>query len=943
MNRLLTTLFLILFSASVTLNAQSAQGHFARIEGIVLEHGTIGTPVDYAMVSLDPSGVYTTTDSKGAFSFERVAPGKTTIKIQFVGMEAIDTTVNILPGTVHRFEFSMKIADFRLDEVVVIATQNKAGQATASNISRQAIDHMQASTLSDVLQLLPGQAMTNPSSSSANILTLRSLNPTSGNSSAVTQSNSLGTAVIIDGAQLSNNANMQTLSTTTTGNATMVGESSSYANTGVDTRTISLDNIESIEVIRGIASAEYGDMSSGAVIIKSKAGKEPLNIRFRTNPQYYGASISKGLSLGDKWGVLNLSGEYSYNNKAATESYRFYQNFTAKALWSSNLGSKFRHTTALDLIYGKDTRNLNPDDIRGKNASAATDLGLRFSSNGVLSIYKGWLSNIEYSVSGSYMDKHSWEEYLVGNGIAPHSINMINGSTITNTPGKKVYDKDGKEITNILSGSENAWTMYLPYEYFTHFDIYGKELNVTAKVKGTLFKSWGNVNNKIIGGLDFKTDGNLGRGFVYDDTTPPQRQGNYATFRPRPFNEVPFVNQFGIFLEDQFRATAGRHDMVLTAGARFDNVGGKNIITPRINAAVDIVPDLLTLKGGYGVAAKAPTALYLYPQNAYFDYLNLNTMTSENVDERLLIATTYVFNAENPDLKIQTRRTAEIGFDLKIKNRYRFSVTAYDALVNNGYMLAADPSTFHLVKFDQYQINSWTNGTPEIELANSANIFAYYSIPTNNLREHVRGIEYELDLGRFEDIRTSFYINGAYIRSSSGNSGYSFSTKENVSSNERHIGVYEKGLQTIEQELFNTTLRITHNIPRIGFVITLTTQVNWLDKAWYDIGNDEMFAHYISYKDGKMYPFDPSKKNDPEFSYLFESVASNRRDIESYRKTIFFNINVSKEIGDFLTASFYANNMFYSRPLHNSTKNPGTIYELGNQLFFGFDLKINIK
>lgn len=258
-------------------------------------------------------------------------------------------------------------------------------------------------------------------------------------------------------------------------------------------------------------------------------------------------------------------------------------------------------------------------------------------------------------------------------------------------------------------------------------------------------------------------------------------------------------------------------------------------------------------------------------------------------------------------------------------------------------MLSADLSSFHLVKFDQYKINSWNEGTPEIELDGTYNIFAYHSKPTNNHKEHVRGIEYELDLGRFESIRTSFYLNGAYTRSSSGNQGYSFSTKENVNSLERHIGVYEKGVSTIEQELFNTTFRITHNIPRIGFVITLTTQVTWLDNIWYNIGEDEMFQHYISYKDGKLYPFDPSKKSDPEFSYLFESVASNRREIEHYKKTIFFNINISKEIGNFLTASFYANNMFYSRPLHNSTKNPGSISELGNQLFFGFDLKINIK
>jgi hypothetical protein len=47
-------------------------------------------------------------------------------------------------------------------------------------------------------------------------------------------------------------------------------------------------------VIRGIPSVEYGDLTSGAVIIKSKAGKEPLNIRVKTDPRIYQASAGRG-------------------------------------------------------------------------------------------------------------------------------------------------------------------------------------------------------------------------------------------------------------------------------------------------------------------------------------------------------------------------------------------------------------------------------------------------------------------------------------------------------------------------------------------------------------------------------------------------------------------------------------------------------------------------
>lgn len=136
---------------------------------------------------------------------------------------------------------------------------------------------------------------------------------------------------------------------------------------------------------------------------------------------------------------------------------------------------------------------------------------------------------------------------------------------------------------------------------------------------------------------------------------------------------------------------------------------------------------------------------------------------------------------------------------------------------------------------------------------------------------------------------------------------------------------------------------ITHNIPKIGFVITLTANVDWKTKIWNEYGNDTMFEKYISYKDGKVYDFDPAMKEDPEFAYLFPSLSDTRFIAETYFPTVIFNFSLSKEIGNFLTASFYVNNLFNSRPLYESKKTPGSFTELGIPTFFGFDLKINIR
>ena len=91
-----------------------------------------------------------------------------------------------------------------------------------------------------------------------------------------------------------------------------------------------------------------------------------------------------------------------------------------------------------------------------------------------------------------------------------------------------------------------------------------------------------------------------------------------------------------------------------------------------------------------------------------------------------------------------------------------------------------------------------------------------------------------------------------------------------------------------------------------------------------------------------MYDFDPSLKKDEEFSYMFPTLNDNRFAVEKYFPTVLFNLNVSKEIGEMFTASFYVNNIFNSRPLYQSKYN-GEYEELGIPIFFGFEFKVSIK
>lgn len=125
---------------SLSVEAAAPKKTFA-IQGEVVSAAN-GSPVDFASVLVTPSQLYTMTDEKGVFSLKDVPAGTVTVRVQFYGMEQKDTTFTAKAGENVKLKLALKETSFRLSDVVVVATGNKAGSSTASNISRQAMDHM---------------------------------------------------------------------------------------------------------------------------------------------------------------------------------------------------------------------------------------------------------------------------------------------------------------------------------------------------------------------------------------------------------------------------------------------------------------------------------------------------------------------------------------------------------------------------------------------------------------------------------------------------------------------------------------------------------------------------------------------------------------------------------------------------------------------------------
>ena len=65
---------------------------------------------------------------------------------------------------------------------------------------------------------------------------------------------------------------------------------------------------------------------------------------------------------------------------------------------------------------------------------------------------------------------------------------------------------------------------------------------------------------------------------------------------------------------------------------------------------MEIIPEAFTIRGGWGITAKAPTALMLYPDDAYFNFNNYDYQAPDGT--RTTVATIPTMaNLKNSDLK----------------------------------------------------------------------------------------------------------------------------------------------------------------------------------------------------------------------------------------------------------------------------------------------------
>jgi hypothetical protein len=753
--RLFAVVFVLLCLESVAFCQYS-------ISGKILDKKT-GNAVEYANVMLGDREVWTRSDERGEFTMQDVAKGEALITVSCLGYAKRTFSVTVLKDTAG-IVFLLPVDNLLLEEVVISSKSQQDEMSTSYIIDRAGLDHIQMSGITDALSLLPGGRTNSEhlTTNNAQRVFLRSISGEQGNST-------FGTAVEVDGVRLSNNASMTN------------AEGSSYIY-GIDTRNIMSSNISSIEVITGVASVEYGDMSNGIVKVNTGKGKSPLRVEAMTKPNTKQLSLSKGFAL-RKAGVLNVNMERTRFISDLASPYTAYDRNTLSVNYSATVKGNNNRPLSVEAgvtgnVGGYESKK-DPDAFLD-TYTKERDNTLRAYAKLNMLMNKSWITSLEVSATANYSDKFREENTRKSSSS---SIAAIHGR------------EEGYFVATDYDANPNAPIVLIPAGYWYELRYMdNRPVDAAANVKAKWVRKFGRVVGNLMLGADFKTTGNGGRGEYYDDLR--YAASGWREFR---FDQMPWMNNVAAYAEEKLSVTLNSSSLLqATAGLRSDvtliehsDYKAVNSLSPRMNVKYTFrgkskaVVERLTLRAGWGKSVKLPSFTALYPEPAYSDKLAF--APGAMADGTIFYAYHILpyTSRYNPGLKWQYVNQTEAGVEAKLKG-VSISLSLYSSKTSNAYKQIAEYNPFTYRFTDQrslegsaipsadrqYEINRETGivrvfdrtGQRPAETLASAERHTFKTGYTYiNVSPSVRrGVEWIADFGTIRALRTSFRIDGHY-------------------------------------------------------------------------------------------------------------------------------------------------------------------------------------
>lgn len=907
-------MILLLVSADV-MTAQQNRALFS-ISGKVVDAKT-GEPVIGAAVNVEDTGIWAISDENGKFFLPDIRPGDYAVQFSCLGF--VNKRLSfVVKKDIPNLTIKLDQNTLALNSVVVTAERDKEGMNTSLKFGANALNHLQMSNVTDISALLPGGKTVNPDLTTDNAVSLRSGGLAAGNAA-------FGTALEVDGVRVGNNASFGSMS-------------------GTGTRNISTENVQSIEVITGVPSAEYGDLNSGMVRINTRKGLTPWNITFAVNPRTYQASASKGIDLMKNRGVLNVSAEWTRATQKLSSPYTSYTRRGFSVSYSNTFKNVLKFEAgATGNIGGMNAKN-DPDAYKG-TWSKVRDNVLRANTSLTWLLRKSWITNLKLDASVNYNDNRSQD----------HAY----GSSASMLPA----------VHSELAGYYLADR--LPVSYFSDKVIDSKELDYAASLKYEWFKKSGKSLSKLKAGVQWKANGNVGEGEYYKD---PSVAAN--GYRPRPYSQYPFMHNVAAYIEEDYTFPIGKTSLQISAGLRLENLfvkdtDYKNVssLSPRFNAKWKI-SDNLSIRGGWGVSEKLPSFYILYPVQKYRD---IQTFGFSHGDSSSYVYYTQPYKMLfNENLKWQKNYNAEfgieayflrtsislVGFFNKTKNPYTYqniyTPFSYNIMsVPSGYTVPDNPE----IRVDSQTGQVYMRGSNEefwTPMATKVTDKTFFEsqMPGNGDDIYRTGAELIVDFPEIAPIRTKFRLDANYAYTHyidntlnwTYRTGWSHTSLSNRSY--QYVGIYANGGESgtyngKESHSLNANLTAITHIPEARIVITCRLEMSLLSRfrnlsryqgreyaynvnadgvesmggSIYD-SNNYTAIRPVKYMDenGDVHDFTDKEASDPAFANLIiKSGNAYTFSQDGYGAYLSANLSVTKEIGDHVSLSFFANNFTNSR------------------------------
>lgn len=864
-----------------------SQQNLAIITGKVTDEEN--NPLPSANIFLKETNSGTITDARGNFKLI-TKPGKYSLEISYVGYEKDLIEIDLKPGETLQLNIKLKTITFEIAGIEVTAQKDfiPLVPETKSVIKSGEIEHTQASSLGDVIKMIPGVDATNPTLNYVEKAIIR-------------KGDALGTQIIMNGVPITNNANLQ------------VGIGYSTANSGVDLRSIPAENIEEVEVIRGIASAQYGDFTDGIVIVKTKAKPEPVRAKFKYNPRLYEFNISGGKSF-DEWifnGNINIATSERDIRIEGDGYTRFAGQISMeKSSEDHSIKNYFYFTRAFDESKEKPGYAL-------REAWYNRDINLRFSFNYV-KIFSP-LSKLNSNFSVSYTKQNSYQQQMVTRDNIVVTDRLIEGT------------QEGMIVFGSYLGKKwikgDVWNLFGDINYLTKFFT-------------------GDFLNSLLIGITYQNDFNKGDGLIFDPFYPPSL--SIPTPRQVRYRDLPQYSILNFYIENKingklivpFTLQLGlRYEIFRPYGIDFKGLLFKsnlvkgyngNFLNPRFNLSINLSRNS-QLRLGYGTTSKSPPMGMIFANKAYFDIVD--TVSVKNPaypDSNFALVTTFIREQANPEIKGYTQKKYEISFDQQFKG-FGFSVTAFINDTKSMYESYSQPTLLY-----KYSFPNWPDESSKFIKDTLLDLFNQF---TNNGFNKVSGLEFSFTTIKLPVLNTLIRFDGAYYYTKKGKErGFYFSSQRYVNSLGLKVIPMYKSFETYEKD-FLLNYRFEIQSRELGMWITLHIQQKLFEidgRRGYD---DTLAIGYFT-QEGKLILIPENERADTKYRELRRSIEPFELYEENRPNKWLVNIKVTKSLWKGGAISFFVNNFLNNRPLYRIQRRSPTsaAYEIRNpELFYGLE------